>query len=484
VAIVIQEKLLDEKLAQLEKARPWSPRLVSKLESLVRAEDERQLFRVNPLTFGKEKGISEAESVDLFLHATKLGLFQMNWHLLCPGCGMIVESFGSLRSLGPHFHCQICRVDLEATLDDFVEVAFTISPEVRPIRFHDPSKLSVEEFYLQNELSHNILPVGGRSFVDEIREMSPVFAYVEPGETKEFPIQATDGFFSGTDRLLRQEFSFDVVPEAPPTPRLTIKIEGGHYDPPHAKVPPGRFTLVFENRSDRRAAPVVLEVGATHEGAMQEFAPFLTGKQVISTQTFRDLFRTETIEGAEGLSVKDMTVLFTDLKGSTALYDRIGDLKAYAMVRLHFDRLSRVVRANNGAIVKTIGDAVMASFLHPVDATRTALEMLEEIEAFNREHGSREMILKIGIHRGPSIVVTLNDRLDYFGQAINVAARVQGLADADEIFLTAAVRNAPGVAEVLQGHDVVEDLAKLKGVEKAVKVYRVRPVVKKTAVPA
>lgn len=110
-------------------------------------------------------------------------------------------------------------------------------------------------------------------------------------------------------------------------------------------------------------------------------------------------------------------------------------MNAYHLVRQHFDTLGKVVRNNSGAIVKTIGDAVMATFANPADASRAALDMLNEIEGFNATI-TDEIILKIGIHRGPSIVVNLNDRLDYFGQTVNIAARVQGLASAGEIFMS------------------------------------------------
>ncbi|HEV8246697.1 MAG TPA: adenylate/guanylate cyclase domain-containing protein, partial [Polyangiaceae bacterium] len=115
----------------------------------------------------------------------------------------------------------------------------------------------------------------------------------------------------------------------------------------------------------------------------------------------------------------------------------------------------------------------MASFENPADAVAAAREMLREIEAFNQDEGEREIILKVGVHRGASIAVTLNDRLDFFGQTVNIAARVQGLADADEIYITEEVYRAPGVTDLLEGFDVTAHAANLKGVQRTVKVYRV-----------
>jgi class 3 adenylate cyclase len=163
--------------------------------------------------------------------------------------------------------------------------------------------------------------------------------------------------------------------------------------------------------------------------------------------------------------------LFTDLKGSTAMYDAVGDPKAYFLVRQHFDTLGRVIAQHSGAIVKTIGDAVMATFMNPVDALNAALAMIQDMREFNRTI-STPLHLKIGIHQGHSIVVTLNERLDYFGQTVNIAARVQGLADADEIYLTQEAYQSPGMSEVLKACDVVPQQVAVKGVSDKLNVYR------------
>jgi class 3 adenylate cyclase len=217
--------------------------------------------------------------------------------------------------------------------------------------------------------------------------------------------------------------------------------------------------------------PKGLEVGHTPI----TFVPFLSGKRLLTTQTFRDLFRSEVIQASEGIKVREIALLFTDLKGSTALYDRIGDLNAFSLVQQHFERLRDVTVRHNGAIVKTIGDAVMAAFLNPLDAMRAAIAMRSEIATFNQDRVDRDLILKIGVHNGAAIAVTLNDRLDYFGQTVNIAARVQNLADADEIFISHDVYGAEGVQAELAGLAVSEKIATLKGIRSNLRVYRVGP---------
>jgi class 3 adenylate cyclase len=98
--------------------------------------------------------------------------------------------------------------------------------------------------------------------------------------------------------------------------------------------------------------------------------------------------------------------------------------------------------------------------------------MVEEMTAFNK-NSSRPLNLKIGLHQGRSIAVTLNDRIDYFGQNVNIAARVQALADANEVYMTREVREAPGVSDILETHHVMSDHVHVKGVSEMLEVYRV-----------
>ena len=113
----------------------------------------------------------------------------------------------------------------------------------------------------------------------------------------------------------------------------------------------------------------------------------MSGGMLLARQTFRRLFRSERVDEREGLGIRQVTFLFTDLKGSTAMYERLGDLNAYALVREHFALLDAAVQEHSGAIVKTIGDAVMAVFSRPADAISAALHILEEIDRFNGDHG-------------------------------------------------------------------------------------------------
>jgi class 3 adenylate cyclase len=135
-----------------------------------------------------------------------------------------------------------------------------------------------------------------------------------------------------------------------------------------------------------------------------------------------------TIDVEQRLKITSLTFLFTDLKGSTELYERVGDLAAFDLVRAHFRVLDEIVAAEAGAVVKTIGDAVMAAFPTPDRAISAALRMREAMRELHTGRHGEDLLLKIGIDQGPCLAVLLNDRQDYFGQTVNIAARVQALA--------------------------------------------------------
>jgi class 3 adenylate cyclase len=471
---MIDEKKLEERLVALEAAKSWSPRVVSRLETLLRSGSDEALYRINPIQFATEKSIAESEGIDLFLHACVAGLFDMDWQLVCPVCSDVVESFRSLRKLHTHFHCHLCQSDYDAALDDFITVTFTVSPAVRAIRFHHPDRLSAWDFVFSYKLTPGGIMPDGLPWSEVAKGLVRALTRIEPGSAISLEVDAVEGALLGQDFESDAQFFFPVAREAEPAPpHLPVTLDSGKCVTAAATVAPGK--IVFEVRN---AGPLPVVFGilqlpmANFERPRLRFTPALSGKRLLMTQTFRDFFRSEVISATEGIAVLDVTLVFTDLKGSTALYERIGDLNAYIQVQRHFQHLLDVTVRHNGAVTKTIGDAVMAAFLTSADAVQAALEMREAVDQLNRDRPQRDFILKIGVHRGASIAVTLNERLDYFGQTVNIAARVQNLADGDEICITEDVYRAPAVADIVAPYPTAKCEAELKGVSKAMSVYR------------
>jgi class 3 adenylate cyclase len=164
--------------------------------------------------------------------------------------------------------------------------------------------------------------------------------------------------------------------------------------------------------------------------------------------------------------VGTLTVLFSDLTGSTALYERLGDARAFALVQEHFRDMMAAIARHEGAIVKTMGDAVMATFESPVTALRAALEMVREAE---RAHAREGLSVKLGLHEGPCLAVRANERLDFFGTTVNVAARLQAQAHGSQVVVMEDLLAHPEIAAIVRERalPVTRFDAHLKGIREA-----------------
>lgn len=489
----INEQILENKLIQLEEARSWSPRVISRLETMIRTGDDYDLFRINPLQYAADKNMAESEAIDLFLYSAKFGLFEMEWHLVCAFCAHVVESLRDLSNLHSHFKCNFCAAENDISMDDYIQVAFTISPQVRAISFHQADSLPIEDYYFRYHFAKGVQPLpDGTPYLEVAEMLTRHMQYVEPDEKIVIETEIMPGMLQAKDLYHRTSVVFFLQEHQSDLEAIPIHLEEGQFVAKDRQLKPaeivqpaatfrfdqtdeldsGKVKIEYTNLMEKRSPLLVVHYPAGFQSMYLSFDPFLSGKRLLTTQTFRDLFRSEVLQTDEGIGVKDITFLFTDLKGSTEMYDRVGDAKAYYLVRQHFDTLNNAITNNSGAIVKTIGDAVMATFMTPKEAVQAAIDMIQGLNEFNTTI-SEDLFLKIGIHRGHSIVVTLNDRLDYFGQTVNIAARVQGLAGANEIYLTHDVHTYPGVDALLGACEVVGEEANLKGVSGKVPVCKV-----------
>ena len=440
--------------------------LLRALADLIRSGRDEDVVRINPVRFAELHGFEPDAVVSLFLHARKHGLLAMEWQVVCPGCGEIVEHLTSLTSASAHVFCRTCSTDRDTDLSDFVEIGFTVSPEIRLSRYHDPWSLTPEEHFLSYRFAQSAFVEDGSPLRDHLRRCGIAQVYVDPGVTYRFALTAQPGylwFTSGPALIVGEELT-------PETRAFEFEYTGVRGEGFRAQIAAGPVEIAFTNATDERYAVAITWLTDQYELTM---GPFLSGAEVLSNQTFLDLFADETIVAPEGLAVRRLGLLFTDLTSSTALYEQVGDMKAFDLVRQHFGLLRACIQRNSGALVKTIGDAVMASFVDPLDGLRAALEMRTEIVRFNADAGDDLIGLKVGLHTGACLAVTLNDRLDYFGQTVNVAARVQGLAKANEIVVTDDVYSLPGAEEILAGLDTKVDGVQLKGIAGVVLIHRI-----------
>jgi hypothetical protein len=256
---VIDEKKLEERLVALEAAKSWSPRVVSRLEMLLRSGTDEALYRINPIHFATEKSIAEAEGIDLFLHACVAGLFDMDWQLVCPMCSDVVESFRSPRKLHTHFHCHLCQSDYDAALDDYITVTFTVSPAVRSIRFHKPDAFSAWDFVFHYKLTPGGILPDGVPWSEAAKGLVRVLTRIEPGTVVNLEVDAAEGALLGQDFESDAQFFFRVVSGAGVTPPVVpVTLDSGKCEAAAANIAPGK--VVFEVRNAGRPDDIVINL--------------------------------------------------------------------------------------------------------------------------------------------------------------------------------------------------------------------------------
>ena len=384
----------------------------------------------------------------------------------------VLEAGAALKTLDrEQFYCALCAADYEPTLDGLVEATFTVNPRVRRIEAHDPDTLPHTEYMRQIFWSSGIdLPDNLNDVFDKI-----VLDAVElaPGEKAMLSLTLPAIFAIVFEPVTHTALFLDVEGE-PTTERrnLSLILSDTHSASGSHKLRPGPVRIALENRSARRTLPGVWLHTGDMEALLKRRRPYLTAMRLLSNQTFRDLYHGGTLDAEQRFKITSLTILFTDLMGSTALYDRVGDLTAFDLVRSHFGALTEAVAGEGGAVVKTIGDAVMATFPSPEGALRAAMRMREAMRRINRERGSDDLALNIGIHEGPCLAVMLDDRQDYFGQTVNIAARVQDLAEPTAVLATKPVAESAEAARL--GYRVSSRPLSLRGVSDVFEVYEIR----------
>jgi class 3 adenylate cyclase len=452
-----------------------SEEVVPAIEMLVREAPDRALCRINALKFAAERELDEEATIAAFLHAARLGIFELSWNVVCPGCGGVLGEGDTLKSIGhDDYVCALCASGYEAELDQMVEVTFTVTRRIRRIGAHDPQELPFAEYFRQvfwasamnlpEDIEHAIDNVTLDTLELPAHEKAQLSLHLPEDFLIVFePVTHAAQFIEVKGEPTRERQNLSIVFTGLRAPTTTVEMR------------PGPLRLSFENRTGERLLPGLWVAGDALHHMLDLRNPFLSAKRLLTNQVFRDIYGSDTLDAEQRLKITSLTFLFTDLKGSTELYERVGDLAAFDLVRAHFHVLHGIVASETGAIVKTIGDAVMATFPSPDRAVAAALRMREAMNRLNAERGGEDLLLKIGIHEGPCLAVVLNERQDFFGQTVNIAARVQSLATSQAICATGQVIQHPQTSSLLarRGLTPVAEQRELRGITDEYAVYEI-----------
>ncbi|MBI2462134.1 MAG: adenylate/guanylate cyclase domain-containing protein [Candidatus Rokubacteria bacterium] len=443
---LIHATQLEVRLAAL-RAFPIPEPLIAGLQRHLLTAGDLEVVRMRPFEVADRWGEDRTQVLRLFLFATKAGLLDLSWTVLCPHCRAVSAEAPALSRVRAEAHCATCQARFAADLAASVEVRFTVNPAVRLAR-------------------HETYCIGGPANAPQI----VVQWRLGPGERRREALALRPGAVrircfqaAGLVPLLVTEGAGE-----PDAVRVSCEQDGLRVEGRRLRA--GAAALEAVNALDREAL-LVVERETWREGAA-------TAALVTSLQDFRDLFPAEAVAPGEELGIASLAVLFTDLRNSTALYQQIGDPRAFAFVKNHFRYAMESVARHRGGVVKTMGDAVMAAFPSARDALEAAAEMQARWGEFRRGHGDYSgLCLKIGVHQGPAIAINNEGRLDYFGATINMAARVQQRAQGLDVVFTEAVRRDPEVDAYLKAANWRCEVltVSLKGIEGEQTLYQIWP---------
>lgn len=418
-----------------------------KLKSHLLSASDLDVIGMRPFELADRWGEDRREVLRLMLFASKAELLDLTWNVLCPHCRAPSAREETLFKMKPESRCDTCEMNFGTDLADSVEVRFSVNPAVR---------LARSRTYCIGG------PANKPQILAQIR--------LEPGEKRKEALSLKSGrlrvhCFQAGDLL-----HLDVSEKGPAkTFKLLCRSEE-ELLLQGENLQAGTVEMEAANELKQEALITIEKEG------WKEYAA--TAALVTSLQEFRDIFPGETVAPGREIGISCLAVLFTDLRSSTALYQKIGDPLAFNLVQSHFRFLVDSVSRHYGGVVKTMGDAIMASFARAADALEAAVEMQKNWKDFLKTQGNHpELCLKIGIHQGPSIAINNKGLLDYFGTTVNLAARVQDQSQGGDVVFTEALNQDAEVASFLKALNCPLETkkARLRGIEEEQILYQIWP---------
>lgn len=408
--------------------------ILEKVVDFILRADDLKLRQIRPYELADQWEISRKRVLEVFLRAAKADLLNFKWDLHCPHCRSIQHSVKTLNQIHEPIYCDNCERDFKVNFNKTIQLTFSPNPLIRKVNraqysMRDPgskSHIFVQQYLLPGEdrFLKTSLPKG-TYILRSSKSKGTARVYVSKNGSETVHIELSSKGLEGEEAHIV------------PSPNLSLKNSS-----------PNTQLLTLERKSWSGQA--------------------VSAAEATSVQLFRDLFSDEVLKKGEKISVDNLTFMFTDLFDSTGIYHEEGDDKAVGQVINHFEILQHAVAYEEGAIVKTIGDSVMAVFCEPEQAFRAYLhaqQMLNEDDQFKNE-----LQLKAGIHHGSCVAANLNSRIDYFGATVNIASRFVDFANENEIIISEQAFADHKLHEVLNNHHTKSTIknvnTRLKGFDK------------------
>lgn len=416
-AETMHEAELDRRLALLR--GEVAERLIQKFRDRVLSASDLEVVRMRPFDVADRWNEDRFEVLTFFLLASKAGVVDLHWTVLCPNCRGVSSDSLTLAELRSETHCDTCEITYGADLSESIEARFSVNPAVRDAR---------ADTYC----------IGGPANMPHIAAQFRL----PPGGTRTERITLAPGIIRARSFQSPGILQWKVVPSRDALAEISVLCDAAGLSGDRSTIAAGDIQLTMSNTHASEAL-LIIERESWRDNAA-------TAAAVTSMQAFKDLFPSESIAPGEEISISSIAILFTDLRSSTYLYKEVGDTKAFGFVQNHFRHLTESVARHHGGVVKTMGDAIMASFPSGSEAVEAAIEMQRSWNTFTRAYGDFSHIrLKIGVHYGSAIAINNRGRLDCFGATVNLAARLQKLSEGDDIIISDELYRNSAVASLL-----------------------------------
>ena len=276
--------------------------------------------RIRPFELAAQHSVNRLEMLRFFLAATRKGYLNMSWDILCPSCGGDKAKSRSLDGVTTNAHCDSCDVDYGAAFDRNVEVTFSPATKVR-------------------DIGTGVFCFGNPANTSHVVAQHSV----DPGEVSRLTLVLPEGRYRLRSPTVGGRMLFEVAGDGSDTARLEAVLDG-ELTTPGVSVIGSRVEVEVRNPRLYTQTVRIENLWWLRHATTAAF--------VTSLQDFRDMFSSEALAPGIRLGISNLAIMFTDLKGSTSLYDNFGDAKAFSLVQSHFDILHRVIAAHMGGIVR------------------------------------------------------------------------------------------------------------------------------------
>ena len=413
-----QRQKLQVRLAQLRECNV-DPLVVDTLAQFLEHASDLEVARLRPLAFAERFQLNAEQVVTACLEATRLGILSLMWDILCPSCKIPANIQETLAAIKDHGFCEACNLNFAVDLADSVEMIFRVHPELRDVQ---TATYCIGGPAWSRHVVAQVRLAAGERFACDLNLTEG--AYVVRGPQLPFTIDIRVGHTNGLRRI---ELSL-----ARPLENSRIHLPTG------SQV----ILLCNDSASDQQ---IRIERAADRHDAFSAAKASTIG-------LFRELFPSEVLSSDQIVSVAHITLVRIKLVDLQQSYESLGDGPAFHKFRTCLDQALRIVRENSGAVVKTIGEGVMASFSDPLQAMRAAMKLIDN-EAF------KDWGVSIAVNSGAAMVATLDDRLDYFGKMLKSLEQLIDSAPLGTIHTTASVTELPEVRSMLEAQQIEIQIA-------------------------